>query len=570
MSADSRGVPGVMVHAFRRKLTRIRSEQLEPKSSVASSSSSSVLSSLSSSQQGQRRLMRKTRNLVKGGDGGNGARGGRGSRVRGGASAAAAGTTSTTTNSRRQRNPRDEVREMLSNRETMLDAVAFQDHLSRSLKLKLGSSSKRQERRRQRRTGNAAANRRERDDNEEDQESRWGAAQGESSRWQCSTCTLLNDYEARRCGACGDVRSVDRDSKAAELDSKIAEFKVDENFTNDAEDVVETRRKLRERVRWQASLSMAQRRGLVAKPPEPEPLLTKEQWEEVAKRSDERKDSSAPCAICREPFGVQAQVILSCTHVFHRACLASFERFVGSAKRACPICRKASYERRGFRGGLRAMRHSTATMAQAAARGYLARRRYEEIRRDLYVTKGGGDPQRRRKYLASRVSRAGAALADEIDREDARVDAVFAESERALEASRRAMRAAFDSGARVGQDNSTAMGSRGPWRLGDKMWEEVITVALQRVTTANGCDCPICLNPLSLAEDGGGAGATAPAASAAAISKEEERVTRGVLSVLSCSHVFHSACVRSFEEFNCDEVRTCPVCRSAYSRRELE
>ena len=59
------------------------------------------------------------------------------------------------------------------------------------------------------------------------------------------------------------------------------------------------------------------------------------------------RSSSAPCAICREPFGVDAQVILSCTHVFHRACLASFERFVGAEKRSCPICRKASYERRG-------------------------------------------------------------------------------------------------------------------------------------------------------------------------------------------------------------------------------
>ena len=192
---------------------------------------------------------------------------------------------------------------MLANRETMLDAVAFQDHLSRSLKLKLGSTSRRRQRERARRSragDAAAASRRNLDEDnndegkEEERDSRWGAAAGGDSRWQCATCTLLNGSEARRCAACGDVRSSDhRESKTVDsrtVDSKVAEFKEDENFTNDAEDAVETKRKQRERERWQASLSMAQRRGLVAKPPEPEPLLTREQWDEVAKRSEARKE----------------------------------------------------------------------------------------------------------------------------------------------------------------------------------------------------------------------------------------------------------------------------------------
>jgi hypothetical protein len=39
-------------------------------------------------------------------------------------------------------------------------------------------------------------------------------------------------------------------------------------------------------------------------------------------------------------------VILSCSHVFHKACLASFERFLRVAKRTCPLCRKSNYQKR--------------------------------------------------------------------------------------------------------------------------------------------------------------------------------------------------------------------------------
>lgn len=38
---------------------------------------------------------------------------------------------------------------------------------------------------------------------------------------------------------------------------------------------------------------------------------------------------SAPCPICQDPFEQEDQVLLSCTHVFHKACLKNFERFSG-------------------------------------------------------------------------------------------------------------------------------------------------------------------------------------------------------------------------------------------------
>lgn len=48
--------------------------------------------------------------------------------------------------------------------------------------------------------------------------------------------------------------------------------------------------------------------------------------------------------ICQERFGVHQQVLLSCTHVFHRACLRAFEQHSGV--RSCPLCRKEDYQAR--------------------------------------------------------------------------------------------------------------------------------------------------------------------------------------------------------------------------------
>lgn len=62
-------------------------------------------------------------------------------------------------------------------------------------------------------------------------------------------------------------------------------------------------------------LTLAQRLGFEEKPEIP---LTEEQWREAEEKAKARKDFHYPCPICREPFGLAPQVILSCTHVFHR------------------------------------------------------------------------------------------------------------------------------------------------------------------------------------------------------------------------------------------------------------
>ena len=80
-------------------------------------------------------------------------------------------------------------------------------------------------------------------------------------------------------------------------------------------------------------MTLAQRYGLVKQPPK---LLTEMQWEAVHAQSQAREDSTGECCICREHFGPGEQVLLSCSHSFHRDCLASFERW-GERSLACML-----------------------------------------------------------------------------------------------------------------------------------------------------------------------------------------------------------------------------------------
>ncbi|XP_063063153.1 RING finger protein 32 isoform X2 [Engraulis encrasicolus] len=125
-------------------------------------------------------------------------------------------------------------------------------------------------------------------------------------------------------------------------------------------------------------LTLAQRMGLVEAP---ERRLSETEWEQVKRRSVQEGDSSQPCVICREQFRLQPQVLLSCTHVFHKACLKAFERYSG--RKCCPMCRREQYETRVIHEGARIYRHQCIVRIQAWWRGCMARRWYRDVRRTV-------------------------------------------------------------------------------------------------------------------------------------------------------------------------------------------
>ncbi|XP_025307427.1 RING finger protein 32 isoform X2 [Canis lupus dingo] len=142
-------------------------------------------------------------------------------------------------------------------------------------------------------------------------------------------------------------------------------------------------------------LTLAQKLGLFEPPP---PLLSSDEWEKVKQRSILQGDSMQPCPICKEEFELRPQVLLSCSHVFHRACLQAFEKFTN--KKTCPLCRRNQYQTRVIHDGARLFKTKCATRIQAYWRGHVVRKWYQDLRRTVPPT----DAKLRRKFFEEKFT----------------------------------------------------------------------------------------------------------------------------------------------------------------------
>ena len=145
-------------------------------------------------------------------------------------------------------------------------------------------------------------------------------------QWTCRTCTLLNAGSARTCKACEAPRPSGAAPSAAGTSGSAAAVSAHSAQCSECSDDDDDAKP--------PPLTLAQRMGLEAVP---DAALTKQEWEVIAERSKGQGRSKEPCAICLGDFTTEAQVLLSCAHVFHRACLGSWERH--SKSRCCPVCR---------------------------------------------------------------------------------------------------------------------------------------------------------------------------------------------------------------------------------------
>jgi hypothetical protein len=351
------------------------------------------------------------------------------------------------------------------------------------------------------------------------------AAEAAYLRWACESCTLLNADAAPSCVACGNRRP----PRAVD----------DVHFT-----------------RYAPKLSLAQSLGLVAAPAAP---LTKEEWGAVRASSAARGDSAveASCAICREPFRSHKQVLLSCTHVFHKVCLQNFERLCRASERACPICRHARYQKCMITEGAEQFELASSMRVQRAWRASRARRELG-ARREKWLRAGGGTLAQRRRWQAETLAASSARLDCAMASEQSSVSALLRTLGGSLArtkhvAARVALQATVD-------------------------WARVAASARSR----DEASCPICMGDL---------GALAPAAGApptcgppgASLRRAQQRRQKAVFqrpcSLLSCSHVFHAKCLDAFEEFALTQMSggdgashngcLCPICRQTYLRMPL-
>ncbi|XP_061877629.1 RING finger protein 32 isoform X2 [Entelurus aequoreus] len=262
--------------------------------------------------------------------------------------------------------------------------------------------------------------------------------------------------------------------------------------------------------------TLAQRMGLVAPPAG---RLSEDQWTRVKTRSLQQRESEQPCSICREAFCLQPQVLQSCSHVFHKACLQAFEKFSG--RKCCPMCRREQYETRVIHDAARLFRNQCAARIQAFWRGYIARKWYRNIRRNVCPK----DKRLRRKFYAAKLLELNESF---VRHHHTDVEAFLSDIDRLLSSSRRVFQQLERKYVSEPQEDD---------------WERIRSQVTQRGTG----DCAICLTGLCGPD----------------FSLHQGR--RSVM--LSCSHIFHQRCLDAFESFAVAGRATCPLCRSTYYKK---
>lgn len=328
------------------------------------------------------------------------------------------------------------------------------------------------------------------------------------TNWICGRCTLQNEGSLDTCTVCR--------AKRTEEGSHVT----DVNYVP-------------------PRMTLAQKRGLAAAPP---PRLTRSEWNVVEKDSMNKKYSCDVCPICREQFKTDQQVILSCGHVFHYQCLRSFEKFTQASKRSCPICRKANYQKKICTAGANFYKQSCACKLQSCIRAYFDRQKFRERVRALCDSDSTKCPRLRKKFMLSQLRSVIADIGQVVDAQDAAVARLLEESDRKMAinnhicARYRRKGKGCVGNATCGSDVDVDMG-----------WVSICAKARARCS-----ECPICMSSLYRTQK----------------SKKRKDDTKQFANatILSCSHVFHSNCLASFESFNIRDLHLCPMCRSPYEK----
>ncbi|KAL3308367.1 RING finger protein 32, partial [Cichlidogyrus casuarinus] len=223
-------------------------------------------------------------------------------------------------------------------------------------------------------------------------------------------------------------------------------------------------------------------------------------------------------------------------------CIESFERFTKQFK--CPLCRHEDYEKRAVFFPEDAYLDNMATILQAAWRAKKARRKVSELRaqtaKNIQLTDVKVSEVRYAKNLQYLTRKAGTSFELVQKEHEQTMNDFMNDLDSALEENRNLM----------SQLNERLTGkSQEHVKFDSCAWYEVWQSHLSRETK----ECPICLLEWSPAKS---------------------RV------LLSCSHVFHSACLlelekhfdnissRSLALVNC-EGKSCPICRWANYEKKI-
>ena len=300
-------------------------------------------------------------------------------------------------------------------------------------------------------------------------------------------------------------------------------------------------------------LTLAQKLGLIPAPPQP---LSLESWSLIEEQARKRKEGEGLCPICLEAFKGQDQIILSCSHMFHKTCLASLERI--SRVKMCPICRKLDYDKKETNQGFIYYQTRCVILIQKIIRGYLARKRFFENFIGLRE-KGIVSKLLKRRILAYKLKKIGKRIDKNLQIRDKASEKIIEKIEKNVQENSDSIYSGIQQLQAIelkSQENKDKV-LEIVWKQYEgnihehnekikykkegniqKEWTEIKRKGIERC----GDDCAICLNKL---------------------------FNKKPLYLLSCSHIFHIHCIEALERYSLLDKKNCPICRETYQKMKL-
>ncbi|EAR94468.1 anaphase-promoting complex subunit 11 RING-H2 finger protein (macronuclear) [Tetrahymena thermophila SB210] len=332
-------------------------------------------------------------------------------------------------------------------------------------------------------------------------------------------------------------------------------------------------------------LTLAQRLGIVPAPPKP---LTREDWITIEEQSKKRDEGQ--CPICLEDFKDQGQIILSCSHVFHKQCLESFEKH--NKVKTCPICRKQHYDKKHWDDGYKKYIIRCAILIQKRWRGGKAR---YEFFTDLLNKKYKATSARlRRKILGYKLGKFNSKITTAIEQNSKNTQKVVKQFDENIKKKIEEMYSQMyeiqqlktknekNLNEFLGNEAQIALQNHpdyekvmdaelnGQRRLKQKIiseseWNEIKNKAINRCDK----DCAICFNNLYLNDHLQEENTHVHSEDKQCCSQPNNQKQKKGLYILSCTHIFHANCLTAFERYNLQENQVCPICRSQYQKQHF-
>ena len=287
-------------------------------------------------------------------------------------------------------------------------------------------------------------------------------------------------------------------------------------------------------------MTLAEKRGLVEGPTLPTSEI---EWRQAFKTAKHRLKKEPLCSICLNNFGTETQVLLSCTHVFHKTCLKSYEKHSGERK--CPLCRKKNYEKTNYYEGARIFITKSAIKIQSLYRMFSQHSIFlNNLIKLKYVPKS---IQLKHRITAFRLDNVTRKMYRNVEQKNKILNKVLEEFEINREKHENLMKTYEENARQLLIERNEQFE-----KIYDEIYQKKITrealqtnmnenikwrARIMKVLERGDEKCSICYHHLDNARS---------------------------IYITSCTHIFHGPCLASLERYS--DKSCCPLCRSDYQK----